>query len=58
MTQLKDGYIEGDWTKHISPKWFFTHDLQKNGDSSIQQICSCDIILVDIFPKSLQSNFF
>ena len=29
IAQLKGGYIKGDRTKHISPKFFFTHDLQK-----------------------------
>ena len=28
-TQLKRGYIKGGRTKHISPKFFFTHDLNK-----------------------------
>ena len=28
VAQLKGGYIKGDRTKHISPKFFFTHDLQ------------------------------
>ncbi|GJZ88942.1 hypothetical protein Tco_0660724 [Tanacetum coccineum] len=32
IAQLKDGYIKGDRTKHILPKFFFTHDLQKSGD--------------------------
>ena len=27
ITQLKDGYIKGDRVKHISSKFFFTHDL-------------------------------
>ena len=27
IAQLKEGYIKGDRTKHISPKFFFTHDL-------------------------------
>ena len=31
ITQLKHGYIKGDRVKHISPKFFFTHDLQKDG---------------------------
>lgn len=57
IAQLKDGYIKGDRTKHISPKFFFTHDLQKSGDISIQQICSCDN-LVDFFTKSLPSKIF
>ncbi|GKC64253.1 hypothetical protein Tco_1096851 [Tanacetum coccineum] len=32
IAQLKDEYIKGDKTKHILPKFFFTHDLQKSGD--------------------------
>ncbi|KAJ9547654.1 hypothetical protein OSB04_020197 [Centaurea solstitialis] len=35
ITQLKEGYIKGDRTKHILPKFFFTHDLQKSGDISV-----------------------
>jgi hypothetical protein len=31
VAQIKEGYIKGDRTKHISPKFFSTHDLQKNG---------------------------
>ena len=31
ITQLKGGYIKGDRIKLISPKFFFTHDLQQNG---------------------------
>ncbi|GKD68448.1 hypothetical protein Tco_1322538 [Tanacetum coccineum] len=27
MAQLKDGYIKGDKTKHILPKFFFTYDM-------------------------------
>ena len=25
ITQIKGGYIKGDRTKHISPKFFYTH---------------------------------
>lgn len=57
IAQLKEGYIKGDRTKHISPKFFFTHDLQKSGDISIQQIRSCDN-LADLFTKSLPSKAF
>ncbi|XP_070036082.1 secreted RxLR effector protein 161-like [Nicotiana tomentosiformis] len=32
IDQLKGGFIKGDRTKHISPKLFYTHDLQKNVD--------------------------
>jgi len=35
MAQLKEGYIKGDKTKHILPKFFFTHDLERNGDEEI-----------------------
>ena len=38
IAQLKGGYIKGDRTKHISPKFFFTHDLQQNGEIEVQQI--------------------
>jgi hypothetical protein len=57
IAQLKEGYIKGDRTKHISPKFFFTHDLQKNGEISIQQIRSCDN-LADLFTKSLPGRIF
>jgi hypothetical protein len=57
IAQLKEGYIKGYRTKHISPKFFFTRDLQKNGDISIQQVCSCDN-LADVFTKSLPCKVF
>ncbi|XP_070020759.1 secreted RxLR effector protein 161-like [Nicotiana sylvestris] len=38
IAQLKGGYIKGDRTKHISPKFFFMHDLQQNGEINVQQI--------------------
>ena len=36
IVQLKEGYIKGDRTKHISPKFFYTHDIQKAGEITIQ----------------------
>ena len=27
IAQIKGGYIKGDRTKHISPKFFYTHEL-------------------------------
>ena len=56
-SQLKEGYIKGDRTKHILPKFFFTHDLQKNGDIDVQQIHSCDN-LADLFTKALPTAPF
>ncbi|GKE36030.1 hypothetical protein Tco_1455352 [Tanacetum coccineum] len=42
IAQLKDGYIEGDRTKHILPKFFFTHDLQKSSNIIVQKVRSSD----------------
>jgi len=42
IAQLHEGYIKGDRTKHISPKFFYTHELQKNGDINVLQIRSSE----------------
>ncbi|CAM8920496.1 unnamed protein product [Rhodiola kirilowii] len=55
--QIKNGYIKGDKTKHISPKFFFTHELHKNGEIDICQIRSCDN-LTDLFTKALPTTPF
>ncbi|CAA7036620.1 unnamed protein product [Microthlaspi erraticum] len=57
IAQLKDGYIKGDRTKHILPKFFFTHELQKNGDVSVHQIHSSEN-LADLFTKTLPTSTF
>ena len=57
IVQLKEGYIKGDRTKHISPKFFFTHDLQKNGDITVKQVRSSDN-LADLFTKALPTSTF
>ena len=57
IAQFKGGYIKGDRTKHISPKFFFTHDLQNQGTIDVQQIRSSDN-LVDLFTKSLLKSSF
>ncbi|GAV76564.1 hypothetical protein CFOL_v3_20037, partial [Cephalotus follicularis] len=57
ITQLRGGYIKGDRTKHISPKFFYTHELQKNGDIDVQQIRSSDN-LADLFTKALLGTTF
>ncbi|XP_074346893.1 secreted RxLR effector protein 161-like [Apium graveolens] len=31
IIQTREGYIKGDRTKHIDPKFFFTHELQQRG---------------------------
>jgi hypothetical protein len=57
IAQIKEGYIKGDRTKHISSNFFSTHDLQKNGLINICQIRSSDN-LADLFTKSLSRNIF
>ena len=55
IAQLKDGYIKGDRTKHILPKFFFTHELQKAGEVQVVQVRSSDN-LADLFTKSLPTS--
>ena len=57
ITQLKDGYIKGDRTKHVLPKFFFTHDLQKAKEVSVVQVRSSDNS-ADLFTKSLPTSTF
>ncbi|KAK9724520.1 hypothetical protein RND81_05G079100 [Saponaria officinalis] len=57
IAQVKEGYIKGDKTKHIALKFFFTHDLQKQGTINIQQVRSSEN-LADLFTKSLPSKQF
>jgi hypothetical protein len=36
ITQIRGDYIKGDRTKHISPKFCYTHELQKkSGDIDV-----------------------
>ena len=49
--------IKGDRTKHIYPKFFYTHELQKSGEIDVQQIRSSDN-LADLFTKSLATSTF
>ena len=57
IAQLKDGYIKGDRTKHILPKFFFTHDLQKAKEVQVVQVRSSDNS-ADLFTKSLPTLTF
>jgi hypothetical protein len=57
IAQIKDGYIKGDRTKHISPKFFSTHEFQKNGEIDVHQIRSNEN-LADLFTKSLPTKTF
>ena len=57
IAQLKGGFIKGYRTKHISPKLFNKHELQKNGDINVQQIRSSNN-MDDLFTKSLPTATF
>ena len=57
IAQITGGYIKGDRTKHISPKFFYTHELQKSGEIDVHEIRSSDN-LVDLFTKSLSTSTF
>jgi hypothetical protein len=57
VTQMKSGYIKSNMTKHIIPKLFYPHELQKNGEIEILQTKSRDNI-VDLFTKSLPYSTF
>jgi len=57
IAKLKDRYIKGDKIKHILPKFFFTHDLQKDGEEHVTQIRSSEN-LADLFTKTLPTATF
>ena len=43
--QMQMGYVKNNITKHIAPKFFYPHELQKNGEVKILQTRSCEIWL-------------
>ena len=57
IEQVKEGYIKGDKTKHISPKFFFTHELQKSHEIEVKKIRSSDDV-ADLFTKAFLSSTF
>ena len=57
IEQIKGGYIKGDRTKHISPKFFYTNELKKDGEIDMQQIRFNDN-LAYLFTKALPSATF
>ena len=57
VVQMDTSYIKSNINKHISPKLFYPHELQENGDINILQTKSCDN-LVDLFTKSLPYSTF
>ena len=57
IAQVRGGYIKGDRTKHISPKFFYTHELQQSRQIDVKQIRSTDNI-ADLFTKTLSTSTF
>ena len=57
IEQIKEGYIKSDRTKYISPKFFFTHELQKSHEIEVKQIRSSNNV-VNLFIKALPSSTF
>jgi len=57
IAQVRGRYIKGDKTKHISPKFFYTHELQESRQVDVKQIRSVDN-LADLFTKSLPTSTF
>ena len=57
IAQLRGGYIKRDRTKHISPKFFYTHEFQQNKKIDIKQIRSIDN-LANLFTKALPTSTF
>ena len=57
VAQVRGGYIKGDRTKHISPKFFYTHELQESRQIDVKQIQSINN-LADLFAKSLSMSTF
>jgi hypothetical protein len=52
VAQIQMGYIKTNYTKHISPKLFYPHELQESGEISVLRIKLCDN-LANLFTKSL-----
>src|SRR5438128_11876203 len=57
IAQMNISYIKSNITKHITPKLFYPHELQKNGGIEIVQTKSCDN-LTDLFTKCLPTSLF
>jgi hypothetical protein len=57
IRQLEEGFIKGDKTKHISPKFWYTSELQDRKILKIEYVESKDN-LADLFTKALPAATF
>nr|AAK91878.1 Putative copia-type pol polyprotein [Oryza sativa]AAP52115.1 retrotransposon protein, putative, Ty1-copia subclass [Oryza sativa Japonica Group] len=57
VAQIHMGYVKSNFTKHITLKFFYPHELQKSGEINVLQTKSCEN-LADLFTKSLPASSF
>ena len=57
VAQVQTGYVKSNLTKHINPKFFYAHELQKLNEVRILHTKSCEN-LADLFTKSLPASSF
>jgi hypothetical protein len=55
---MQTGYVKSNLTKHIAPKHFYPHDVQKHGEIKILQVVRLCDSLADLFTKSLPATTF
>ena len=56
IASIKEVYLKGHKTKHISPKFFYTHELLKGGEI-VQEVGLSDN-LANLFTKSMLISTF
>ena len=57
IEQMKQGFIKGDNTKHIVPKFFYNQQQQEFLKIQVSQVRSEDNV-ADLFTKSLPKSTF
>ena len=57
IEQMKQGFIKGDNTKHIAPKFFYNQQQQEILKIQVNQVRSEDNV-ADLFTKSLPKSTF
>jgi hypothetical protein len=57
VAQVQTGYVKSGLTKHIHPKFFYAHELQKMNEVKVLHTKSCEN-LADLFTKSLPASSF
>src|SRR3954470_14969802 len=55
VAQVQMGYVKSNLTKHISPKFFYAHELQQLNEVRVLHTKSCDN-LANMFTKSLPAS--